>query len=401
MKRFRLSKAADTPIGDGSTRGVSGGERKRTAIGQELVGNPEILFLDEPTSGLDSNSAFAVMENVKNDAIATGRIVICTIHQPSFPLLSLFHRVILLSGGSTVYAEGPLEALDYFAKLGYPCTQPHVNPAEFFMDLLTIDTSKSEDEVKKDVERIEHLQLAYKNRLKATETVRRILLKRAWTQHTRGKTVIIAFYLRQIVLVILIGFTFFQVKNDQKSIQNRLVLTESFTATTGVVITAIPLYFMIRLRTDDFACVVRFVIIQWLEAMCCVAVGFLIGAAVPSLQLGQILAPLCGVVFLLYGGSLLNNEDLPVVFRGFQFISPVDYAYRANMFNEFQGLKLTCSSDPGQPCFTEGDQVLKQYALTNYNIGICMGVLFGLFIGYLAIAYSLLRFLGKPKTKLV
>ena len=48
-------------IGDDLIRGVSGGERKRTSIGMELVTNPNILFLDEPTTGLDAATALIVM----------------------------------------------------------------------------------------------------------------------------------------------------------------------------------------------------------------------------------------------------------------------------------------------------------------------------------------------------
>ena len=44
------------------SRGVSGGERKRTHIGMELVAAPVVLYLDEPTSGLDASTAVDVMQ---------------------------------------------------------------------------------------------------------------------------------------------------------------------------------------------------------------------------------------------------------------------------------------------------------------------------------------------------
>ncbi|KAJ3100135.1 ATP-binding cassette sub- G member 2 [Phlyctochytrium planicorne] len=500
LKSLRLTKAADTPIGDGTKRGVSGGERKRCAIGQELVGDPEILFLDEPTSGLDSNSALAVMENVKQDAETSGRIVIATIHQPSTDLLNVFDKIILLSGGSTVFFGPPREAVTYFTGLGYPLKRSTQNPADHFMDLLTIDLSQSEEEVKKDNERIEMLQKAFISHLdnaspfpatkpnipsvqldgiETTETildtaeaqaiaavpkfeveeVKRIywanswfkelsiLTKRSWLQFMRDQGMFIAFTIRTIILVILIGFTFFRIKNDQKSIQNRVgilffwpvntvfntimpilgvfplerlimlreratrsyrvssfylskVLTETVPNTIFTLLGSIPLYYMMGLRTDSSIYFFRFLLIQWVEAMVCLAVGFLIGAAVPVIQLAQVIGPLVGTLFLLYGGCLINNGDLPAVFKLFQYISPVNFAYNANMINELEGFTLTCE-DPSQPCFDKGEQVLKLYALDTYSLWTNIYINVALFFGYLLLGLVVLRILGKPKTKLV
>ena len=48
-------------VGTEFIRGISGGERKRTNIGMELIISPKVLFLDEPTTGLDASTANAVM----------------------------------------------------------------------------------------------------------------------------------------------------------------------------------------------------------------------------------------------------------------------------------------------------------------------------------------------------
>ena len=55
-------------MGNNFIRGVSGGERKRTNIGMELIIEPQFLFLDEPTTGLDAYTAVSVAKLLKKYA---------------------------------------------------------------------------------------------------------------------------------------------------------------------------------------------------------------------------------------------------------------------------------------------------------------------------------------------
>ena len=57
IELLRLTKCASTKVGSPWQRGISGGERKRTSIGVELLTNPLVLFMDEPTSGPDPRRA--------------------------------------------------------------------------------------------------------------------------------------------------------------------------------------------------------------------------------------------------------------------------------------------------------------------------------------------------------
>ncbi|KAJ1769721.1 hypothetical protein IW140_005174 [Coemansia sp. RSA 1813] len=141
MRQLRLSHIADTNIGGHGMRGVSGGERKRVSIGIELVTDPSILVLDEPSSGLDSSSAEMVVKLTKDMSRERNLSTLMTIHQPSAEMVAQFDKLILLAQGKLVYMGPADQALRYFEQLGHPSTNP--NPANFFIDMMTIDFSSS------------------------------------------------------------------------------------------------------------------------------------------------------------------------------------------------------------------------------------------------------------------
>ncbi|CAB4286982.1 unnamed protein product [Prunus armeniaca] len=128
-----LERCQDTMIGGSFVRGVSGGERKRVCIGNEIIINPSLLFLDEPTSGLDSTTALRIVQMLQDIAEA-GKTVVTTIHQPSSRLFHKFDKLILLGKGSLLYFGKASEAMVYFSSIG--CSPLiAMNPAEFLLDL--------------------------------------------------------------------------------------------------------------------------------------------------------------------------------------------------------------------------------------------------------------------------
>ena len=164
LAELGLKDCADTMIGGSLIKGISGGERKRTSVGVELVTKPSLVFLDgeisniyimswficqffhgrrllhlsfrfdaEPTSGLDSFSAMQVIKVLKKIAHA-GCSVLFTIHQPSSDVFNSFDRLILLNKGMVMY-QGPVsEVPGYFAKHNHPLP-PMFNPADWIMDV--------------------------------------------------------------------------------------------------------------------------------------------------------------------------------------------------------------------------------------------------------------------------
>ena len=139
IRELGLLKCQNTLIGN-----LSGGERKRVSVGKQIVANPDIILVDEPTSGLDSFQALNVMEILKKLS-RSGKIVIVVVHQPRSSIMQLFDKLLLLSEGNTVYFGAANEVVYHFQSIGHSCP-PQYNPADYLLDLISVDTRTDERE---------------------------------------------------------------------------------------------------------------------------------------------------------------------------------------------------------------------------------------------------------------
>uniref|UniRef100_A0A8K9UBB0 ABC transporter domain-containing protein n=1 Tax=Oncorhynchus mykiss TaxID=8022 RepID=A0A8K9UBB0_ONCMY len=250
-----LTKVADSRVGTQLIRGISGGERKRTNIGMELIIDPPVLFLDEPTTGLDASTANSVLLLLKRMS-SHGRTIILSIHQPRYSIFRLFDSLTLLVSGKQVYHGPAQSALDYFSNIGYTC-EPHNNPADFFLDVINGDSTSISGHpmailVTSSRQNIEdHLVQEYRGSQYYGETkaqLERITMNREYSVKTPSRTITyntsfstqFRWVLKRtftnlilnpqtsfaqvltVFLALIVGAIFFGVKNDQSGLQNRM-----------------------------------------------------------------------------------------------------------------------------------------------------------------------------------
>ncbi|XP_041820681.1 broad substrate specificity ATP-binding cassette transporter ABCG2-like [Chelmon rostratus] len=263
IKELGLGRVADSRVGTQLIRGISGGERKRTNIGMELIIDPSVLFLDEPTTGLDANTANSVLLLLKRMA-NHGRTIILSIHQPRYSIYRLFDSLTLLVNGKQVYHGLAQRAVEYFSDIGYTC-EPHNNPADFFLDVINGDSTAgilSDGDEKRDEPDSESISKSrqgieqklvevYRNchNFKQTEAeLERIIEGKPTTKPSHARTItyntgfltqfrwVLKRTFRNLLLnpqtsiaqvgvtlflALVVGALFFDIKEDQSGIQNR------------------------------------------------------------------------------------------------------------------------------------------------------------------------------------
>jgi ABC-2 type transport system ATP-binding protein len=85
-------------------RKLSGGMRRRVALAQALLGDPQLLILDEPSASLDPEQRLRFRELVSE--LGEGRIVLVSTHQTE-DAAALCRRVIVLHHGRAAFDGTP------------------------------------------------------------------------------------------------------------------------------------------------------------------------------------------------------------------------------------------------------------------------------------------------------
>jgi ABC-2 type transport system ATP-binding protein len=87
-------------------KNLSGGMRRRVAMAQALLGDPDLLILDEPTAGLDPEQRLRFREIISERS--ADRTVILSTHQTE-DVAALCPRVVVMHQGAALFDGTPQE----------------------------------------------------------------------------------------------------------------------------------------------------------------------------------------------------------------------------------------------------------------------------------------------------
>lgn len=61
-----LKDCADTMVGDGMLRGVSGGQKRRVTVGEMMIPPKAIKFMDAVSNGLDASTTYDIFRALRH-----------------------------------------------------------------------------------------------------------------------------------------------------------------------------------------------------------------------------------------------------------------------------------------------------------------------------------------------
>lgn len=456
ISKLGLDKCADSPLGGminvikSDIRGVSGGERKRTIIGNAMLTDPMLIFLDEPTSGLDSSSALSLFKTIK-DLATEGRTIVLTLHQPSSELFSLFDKLLLLVDGYSVYYGPARDMMDYFFSLGYYCNK-YYNPADFLMKLLTNDASKQklieqnfqpELKQKPDLNSSEELNISQEGgkfilnwfeQVKVL-TQRQLILNSGsvdlfgWVQvFILGIIIGLLWFhldltdqnvpLKNAVLIIsllfvvgmtpiflsIISFPIEKIVLKKERLSGLYQLSAYYVAkrlselpfeTIPVLLYCIPVYWLVWFRQDAYFLVYLGIMLTTYYTSS--AMGLIFGAIFTNIKLALLVMTILTLVMILSSGFYIPISHLPEWIRWVNWISYFKYSYNALIYAEYTGrnIKLAANStffttsqlaSFGNVTHVSSNEIFSVLEL-NTNLWINCCALFGFFLIFHLFSY--------------
>jgi ABC-type multidrug transport system permease subunit len=178
---------------------------------------------------------------------ARGRVILCTIHQPSSELFTMFSQVLLLAEGKVAYMGSTNGALEFFTRLQFPCPN-NFNPADHYILTLAIVPGKEEESRR----RIQKICSAYDEShdrhtitdqidkyIRESDVADRDVLNdvtgesryssslwvqtnnlfwRSWTAQYRDDLLFWTRLVQTVVMAVMIGLIYFDLEIDQKGV---------------------------------------------------------------------------------------------------------------------------------------------------------------------------------------
>ncbi|XP_041364342.1 broad substrate specificity ATP-binding cassette transporter ABCG2-like [Gigantopelta aegis] len=444
-----LTECADRKVGTEFIRGVSGGERKRTNIGMELIISPPVLFLDEPTTGLDASTASSVMLLLKRMG-DKGQTIVFSIHQPRYSIFKLFDNLMLLSAGETVYFGSAHKALEHFHSIGYICEE-HNNPADFFLDVVTgdaltladadtntIHTEGLDDSLQKKLvndflssesntklmTEANDIHAQYRKQFESGTLVKRppvlyatsfltqlrLVSARTLINLIRNPQTSIFQMLVMIIFALIVGTIYFDINSSVESgIQNRHENASGFYRVSAfflakVICDVIPMrlipvvcfssivYWMIGFQASVIK-YLFFTLDLFMTTLAASGIAFAISAGVRVFAIANLGISMTFVIMMLFGGLLRNLNDLGEWISWFKWLSIIRYSLDALTINELKD-QMFCT---GTNC-TSGNQYMDNQGIqytTTWDLWQKEVALSGFVVITFTLAYIQLRRIKK------
>jgi ABC-type multidrug transport system ATPase subunit/ABC-type multidrug transport system permease subunit len=399
LRSLRLLECKDTYIGSISLKGISSGEKKRTAVGIELIGGREVVFLDEPTTGLDSETAYELISLLRKLVLEQGVCVVAVIHQPSSKIFELFDNVMFMARGGQIVYHGPVaDQTDYFSSQGYIRPRDH-NPSDYIMFLLqTLGEGaigdlanrhrRTMDEVKDEIVIARGHPVGrphYESipKLAPWRVQFRALLAREYKSTVRDRSVVFLRLLISLFFALLISFLFFQVGSAPGGAANPSHVGLLFSLGTFALVTAgqslliayaserpimlrevasgmyhpvvysiskdlleLPLVFVNVMLYATLGYLIGglvgpFLLItlgMLLIGISGAAISFFFASVITTVEVAAIFASYLLIVQILFSGFFVAANQIPAVLGWIQYANPLKYGLDIMTIAEFQGL---------------------------------------------------------------